>query len=412
MEVEQRIGRLDRIGQSSPSILICNFWIAGTVEERILRRLYDRIGIFTHAVGDVESIIGEIATELHQQLVRAVLDPTEAAAEMERVGAVLERRAHEVEQLEASAAQFVGVDTYFEEEVQSIRERRRYVTGEQLHRFVADYLRNHAPRSRLEYDATTQIGVLIPDSQLTRLLRDSGRAGEVLNMISSTAVPITFDAQAAYRNPRIEFLSVLHPLITSITEFYQRVPPAVSAQHVLLNRGPLPPGFYFFFVFRGQVQSARAYNSLESVILDENLAVVADGEDAEGIVGEMVEKGESANEPVELDHLLALKAGAEAEIAFLKVLSTVVERERRTNGAFVDQRMASLKSFMDKSIVRKRDQLLRGTHAARAERYLRMLRGQVANLESQRDRRLRELDRLRTVTSDHVSVAAGILEVS
>jgi hypothetical protein len=148
------------------------------------------------------------------------------------------------------------------------------------------------------------------------------------------------------------------------------------------------------------------------VILDENLAVVADGEDAEGIVGEMVEKGESANEPVELDHLLALKAGAEAEIAFLKVLSTVVERERRTNGAFVDQRMASLKSFMDKSIVRKRDQLLRGTHAARAERYLRMLRGQVANLESQRDRRLRELDRLRTVTSDHVSVAAGILEVS
>ena len=46
MEVEQRIGRVDRIGQASDSIAIINFWTRGTIEERILRRLYDRIGIF------------------------------------------------------------------------------------------------------------------------------------------------------------------------------------------------------------------------------------------------------------------------------------------------------------------------------------------------------------------------------
>ena len=60
MEVEQRIGRLDRIGQDSQIIHIYNLWIQGTIEERILRRLYDRVGIFQRSIGGLEAILGEI----------------------------------------------------------------------------------------------------------------------------------------------------------------------------------------------------------------------------------------------------------------------------------------------------------------------------------------------------------------
>ena len=54
MEVEQRIGRLDRIGQTSPRINIYNLWIEDSIETRILRRLYTRIGIFEQSVGELE----------------------------------------------------------------------------------------------------------------------------------------------------------------------------------------------------------------------------------------------------------------------------------------------------------------------------------------------------------------------
>ena len=45
MVVEQRIGRIDRVGQQSSILHIYNLVIAGTIEEKIYNRLLDRIGI-------------------------------------------------------------------------------------------------------------------------------------------------------------------------------------------------------------------------------------------------------------------------------------------------------------------------------------------------------------------------------
>jgi SNF2 family DNA or RNA helicase len=54
MEIEQRIGRLDRIGQREAKIIIRNFTTRGTIETDILARVLDRIGIFEHAIGALE----------------------------------------------------------------------------------------------------------------------------------------------------------------------------------------------------------------------------------------------------------------------------------------------------------------------------------------------------------------------
>ena len=59
MEVEQRIGRIDRIGQTSPKIAIINFVNERTVDERIVIRLLERIQIFEDTIGELEPIIHE-----------------------------------------------------------------------------------------------------------------------------------------------------------------------------------------------------------------------------------------------------------------------------------------------------------------------------------------------------------------
>ena len=64
MKIEQRIGRIDRFGQKSPKIQIYNFITDGTVEEKIFYRCYDRLGIFNSTIGDLEGVLGEVATEL------------------------------------------------------------------------------------------------------------------------------------------------------------------------------------------------------------------------------------------------------------------------------------------------------------------------------------------------------------
>ncbi len=66
MKIEQRIGRIDRYGQISPKVQIYNFITAGTIEERVFFRCYERLGIFTATIGDLEDILGNVATELTQ----------------------------------------------------------------------------------------------------------------------------------------------------------------------------------------------------------------------------------------------------------------------------------------------------------------------------------------------------------
>ena len=57
MEVEQRIGRIDRFGQTEEKILVLNFHTPGTVETDIVERVHSRIGVFTDSIGELEPII-------------------------------------------------------------------------------------------------------------------------------------------------------------------------------------------------------------------------------------------------------------------------------------------------------------------------------------------------------------------
>ena len=60
MKVEQRIGRLDRIGQTAP-VRIYNLYCEGTVEERVLEVLANRIGLFQESVGSLDPILGTVS---------------------------------------------------------------------------------------------------------------------------------------------------------------------------------------------------------------------------------------------------------------------------------------------------------------------------------------------------------------
>ncbi len=60
MKLEQRIGRLDRIGQKSKEIYIYNIFMEGTVETDIIHAIIKRINLFEESIGILEPIIGRI----------------------------------------------------------------------------------------------------------------------------------------------------------------------------------------------------------------------------------------------------------------------------------------------------------------------------------------------------------------
>ena len=60
MRVEQRIGRIDRLGQAHPAIRIVNLHYAGTVETDVYRALRTRISLFEAVIGSLQPILARL----------------------------------------------------------------------------------------------------------------------------------------------------------------------------------------------------------------------------------------------------------------------------------------------------------------------------------------------------------------
>jgi SNF2 family DNA or RNA helicase len=92
MRLEQRIGRLHRIGQEHP-VEVLTLCLAGSIEERILAILDERINLFELVVGEIEMILGHLedGREFPDLALEAFAQPDEdaRARAFERLGAAL-----------------------------------------------------------------------------------------------------------------------------------------------------------------------------------------------------------------------------------------------------------------------------------------------------------------------------------
>jgi SNF2 family DNA or RNA helicase len=80
MAIEQRIGRIDRIGQNR-EVFVFNLVTRGTLEEQVLTLLEEKVSMFELVIGEVGAILGglEEEREFPDLVLEAWLETTEAA---------------------------------------------------------------------------------------------------------------------------------------------------------------------------------------------------------------------------------------------------------------------------------------------------------------------------------------------
>jgi len=86
MRVEQRIGRVDRIG-GQPKVEVTNLFYSGTVEDDIYRRIRDRLDWFTTVVGNAQPVLAATESVFEQ----AAMDQIDTAAAVDRLMAAADR---------------------------------------------------------------------------------------------------------------------------------------------------------------------------------------------------------------------------------------------------------------------------------------------------------------------------------
>jgi hypothetical protein len=227
MKVEQRIGRLDRLGQKAERISIINLKVENTVEDRILMRLYDRINVFRESIGDLEEILGEIT----EQILVDLLNPNLTDAEREQRSAttelVVENTQRQQRELEEEAVNLVGFSDYILDNIRDSRDKGRWLSSAELRALVEDFFARRYPGTKI--DPNVQIADAARLTLSDEAQRDLGYyiasarpATRTRLQHSSRPILCVFDPRRAPElTQEAEFIEPSHPLIQWIRTSYE-----------------------------------------------------------------------------------------------------------------------------------------------------------------------------------------------
>ena len=150
MRVEQRIGRLDRLGQKSDRISIINLVVDNTIEDRILHRLFERIHLFETTIGDLEEILGEMTNNLILELLNPNLSEQEREQKAEEVALAIEQRKADQERMEQEAVNLIGFSDYILDHIKNSRDKRRWLGSDELISLVDDFFKHKFTGTKIE----------------------------------------------------------------------------------------------------------------------------------------------------------------------------------------------------------------------------------------------------------------------
>lgn len=126
MRVEQRIGRIDRFGQTSDKVLVSSMYLEDTVDERIYSALYERINLIEDSVGSLEPILGTTLTNLQKEIISGKLTEEQLEVRMKEVQLAIEQAKLEMEKFEANRKELMG-DEYFTKPIHNLVDQAEFV---------------------------------------------------------------------------------------------------------------------------------------------------------------------------------------------------------------------------------------------------------------------------------------------
>ncbi len=274
MRVEQRIGRVDRLGQESDKVLVWNLFYANTVDARIYQKLYDKLDLCRNALGDFEAILGEKIQELTHDLLTGHLTAEQQEERINQTAQALETLKQEEAQLESEAAHLVAYGDYILQQVQAARDMNRWINGGDLYTYVTDFLNIHYPGYVLkEKDAANYEFELSLTAHakhdLNEFMRVNNLAGQTrLTQAATSTIPCRFENRVlAGARARTESISQFHPLVrfisNKISETATQIRPAVSVKIDSSHLdGAVDPGTYVLAVSLWSVQGLRDVEKL------------------------------------------------------------------------------------------------------------------------------------------------------
>ena len=255
MRLEQRIGRVDRLGQTKEKVTILNLIYEDTIDKRIYDRLYERLQIGRRALGELEAVLGEPMREITIKLFDPTLSDQQKEDAIEQTAQALENRRRVEEQLEAEAGSLVRHGDYILERIMESRDRHRWLRGNDILVYVRDRMMRDFPGTIIETSPPGSDTYRIDLSPAAAaafqaFLARRGLKGRTRLLGGHPRQRYRFTSSVVQRDGRVECISQLHPLVrfTAVRDFGDDSVRDAQAVAAYVSRAALPmpcaPGLY------------------------------------------------------------------------------------------------------------------------------------------------------------------------
>lgn len=219
MRVEQRIGRVDRLGQTAPKVTILNLMHRNTVDERIWDRLYNRLKLCERALGGFEEVLGTQINALEKDLLSGRLTEGEQKRRIDQTAQAIENVREHEERLEGEAAALIAHGDYVLRAIREKRSGQRWISPEDIVDYLHLGLGRLHPKSRVTWErASEKLEVsLDPDARFG--LSEWGRSQQIdPGPLARSASPIIFRLGSPDPTSRVPRMSQTHPLLRYVTD--------------------------------------------------------------------------------------------------------------------------------------------------------------------------------------------------
>lgn len=371
MKVEQRIGRIDRNGQSSESVAIYNMVTPGTVDADIYERCLMRIGVFHNSIGDCEEILGEITNEIRKLAENFELTDEERRDKLQQMTDNKIRYIKEQEELEEKQRDLFGVhvpQSVFDTELKNAT--NYWLSADNIQNLISCYLKQRLGADK-EYILGTKDLKKLRLSQEARqtLLEDLKRAKMSRNETlrnwrkwlesGEQILDVTFESSCWKENPKATLLSVTHPLVKLAAEYLQSKGKVVTTLKVKSNK--FSAGKYPFAIYQWKLSGERVDLKMMPISADTNL---------NSILFELLKKSSGINYQIDVTG----KQWEEVESVHHSVWINALKEHKEKTAEMIDYKEASLKTSHAARMASLKDQLKKNSGK---KNYVQMTEGKI-----------------------------------
>lgn len=390
MRVEQRIGRIDRIGQKFDKLHIFNLCIVGSIEDRILNRLYSKLNIFENSIGELEPILGELEKELNiselMNLSQAEIDKKLNLKEL-----ALERKKLEISEHTKEFDKMLNEDlNYKEKEDNLLNPLKVNILQEQSKQILISYLKDN----NINYFELKDGNIKLSSENLKQFFNILKQ-----NMSDKRAEALKYKEERTilqkihkYKELKINFttnnndefqtlyLYLNNPIISIITKDTKH-----KTIYSIVSNNKYNDGYVA--IYRVDFKQLKPKSYIKTIILNNNFEYT-DEIDYFKFISDCNISDKKTNISYE-------DVKSKSTIYIIKNIENKKKVEESNQNRQIDIKINSIKNYFEKQIKKVK----RLEQKVLQEDVKRMRIGEIENLKIQRDKKIKELESKKEICS-------------